>query len=70
MLEREGNTMLAIISIDGCYWTGETWSREPSEAKPYPPGSGYETCNAEAARLRAERGVICFPASIQTAQEP
>jgi hypothetical protein len=56
--------MLVIRSIDGGYWTGETWTIDPSKAKTFPPGSGYEACQAEAARLRAEQGVICFPASM------
>ncbi len=56
--------MLVILSMDYCYWTGENWTTDPGQAKRYPPGSGYEACQAEATRLRAEQGVICFPASI------
>jgi hypothetical protein len=54
--------MLVIRSIDGGYWTGETWTIDPSKAKDYIGTGGVWR---ESSRLRAEQGIICFPAHIR-----
>ena len=69
VLHFEGElTMLVVRSIDYRYWTGEAWTLNVNEAKTYPPGGGYEDCQEEAARLRAEMRVICYPTYLRTAQ--